>query len=182
MSSFQLVEAEVETNSSGKRRNSNKKKKNNRFHWYDNEYPAQLSLEDIEYYTHLTVQQIEGLFTPDYLCTDCYFRSMMDYEGWIPISFVCSIPAVALICENASFDGILSKLSTSSALEVSVQNETVRLKENWRQWLVPNGQGGFGVSELYKLDMGTAEGFIETSNESIVNEAIAGNEDELKVI
>jgi len=165
-SPFRLVEAETETPLDGTgtavaRRNSSSKKSRGRKSSkgqqrglpYEQDFEGQtMTAEDIEYYSHVAYSAIEGLFTPDYLVTDCYLRSMMDCQGWIPLLFIYNYPAVSLACCNGltSHEKIVEKLRQSSTFEISGEEEiTLRLRENWRQWLVPNDEGGFGRKELY---------------------------------
>ena len=116
------------------------------------EYTVEVpTAEDVEYHSHVAASAIESMFNVDYLCQDSYLRSFMDREGWLPIAFVYSYPAVSLACCNgyADHNVILDKLAANESFEVNKTFETIRLRSNWRQWLVPNLEGGFGRSLLY---------------------------------
>ena len=116
------------------------------------EYTVEVpTAEDVEYHSHVAASAIESMFNVDYLCQDSYLRSFMDREGWLPIAFVYSYPAVSLTCCNgyADHNVILDKLAANESFEVNKTFETIRLRSNWRQWLVPNAEGGFGRSLLY---------------------------------
>jgi len=103
-----------------------------------------------EYYAHMAVQQIELLYTIDTLCVDTYFRSYMDEEGYVPMALLASYPQVA--CYASTIEDLSSKLHAKedSILEVDVTNETVRLKEGWEMWLMPNSTGAKGVPKYVK--------------------------------
>jgi hypothetical protein len=147
--------AVVRRNSSSKKSRGRKSSKGQRgFYSYEHEdFEGQtVTAEDIEYYSHVAYCAIEGLFTPDYLVTDCYLRAAMDCLGWLPLLFVYNYPAVSLACCNGltSHEKIVEKLLNSSTFEVSGEEEiTLRLRNDWKQWLVPNDEGGFGRKELY---------------------------------
>jgi hypothetical protein len=76
---------------------------------------------------------------------DSYIRPNMDECGYIPVAYLCNFPNVFSIC--APYEEILSALETqckldSFKLELDRTNEVVRLKENWKIWLVPNYETG----------------------------------------
>lgn len=67
----------------------------------------------------------------------------MDEAGYVPIAFVCNFPEVLAL--GAYYEDIVTGLQQSALLEVDLENETLRLKEGWQKWLIPNGKGGFGL-------------------------------------
>jgi len=109
-------------------------------------YP-QLSKQDRTYFAYMAVQQIELIFTPDNLCMDTYIRSYMDEAGYVPIALVCGYPHVQQF--GALYNDIVARLqetceSERCVVEIDVNNETIRLKQGWDQWLAPNTFGGRG--------------------------------------
>jgi hypothetical protein len=90
----------------------------------------------------------EFYFTPDALCADTYIRSYMDEAGYVPIAFVCNFPEVLAI--GAYYEDIVAGLQQSAVFEIDSGNETLRLLEGWQKWLIPNGQGGFGLPRYIK--------------------------------
>jgi len=83
----------------------------------------------------------EMLFTVENLCRDTFLRSYMDEAGYIPIMFICNY----ISSFGANYSDILNILQESTTLEIDLVNETLRLKENWQMWLMPNGEGGMGL-------------------------------------
>jgi len=82
---------------------------------------------------------------------DTYIRSYMDEAGYIPVAIALHYPNVASIC--APYEDILTRLqenSSISRLEVDIVNETMRLKEGWDMWLMPNAYGGRGQPRYVK--------------------------------
>lgn len=71
----------------------------------------------------------------------------MDEAGYVPIAFVCNFPDVLAI--GAYYEDIVEGLKSSSAFEVDMENETLRIHD-WQKWLMPNGQGGFGLPRYIK--------------------------------
>ena len=72
----------------------------------------------------------------------------MDEAGYVPIAFVCNFPDVLAI--GAYYEDIVEGLKNSALFEVDMENETLRLREGWEKWLIPNGQGGFGLPRYIK--------------------------------
>ena len=118
----------------------------------------QLSAEDLAYATHLACNNIEYLFSTDSLVVngDLYLRSLMDCEGYVPLLYLLQYPD--LMYSVASADNIMAALSVNakSTLQVDAVNGTVRLKENWAQYLMPNNSGGMGLSQRWIKDEPTA--------------------------
>lgn len=71
----------------------------------------------------------EAMYDPNYLCTDTYFRSFMDEEGFMPLIYLFNYPNVG--CIGADYYGVLEALGSHATLEVSTENETVRLRSGW---------------------------------------------------
>mmetsp|Transcript_40259 Transcript_40259/g.41069 ORF Transcript_40259/g.41069 Transcript_40259/m.41069 type:complete len:297 (-) Transcript_40259:328-1218(-) len=131
----------------GNRRNfNNRRDNNNRGRRYqDDAYYGGIYIPDTpesrSYYARVVVYNIEMLFNVENLCRDTFLRSYMDEAGYIPIPFICNYVTIF----GANYPDIVNMLRESSTLEVDIENETVRLKENWQMWLMPNGEGGMGL-------------------------------------
>lgn len=98
-----------------------------------------------EYLAAMAVQQIEYYFSVDNLCRDTYLRAHLDEEGWVPLALICNFPTVASFA--ADYGEIIKTLKESSMiLEWDDENETIRLKEGAKNWLIPNMHGGMGCA------------------------------------
>ncbi|KAG5192070.1 hypothetical protein JKP88DRAFT_284738 [Tribonema minus] len=73
----------------------------------------------------------------------------MDCEGYIPVAFVANFPSVASL--GADYRDLLQALHKSHVLECDEPNETIRLREGWGTWLLPNASGGRGAPRYIKL-------------------------------
>jgi len=103
---------------------------------------------DREYLIHLTLQQIEYIFSIDSLCMDTFIRSYMDVEGYVPIALICNYQNVC--CYGLPYSEIKRALSQHTKFDVDLENETIRLKEAWDLWLMPNNMGGRGLPKYIK--------------------------------
>ena len=75
---------------------------------------------------------------------DSYIRPYMDVDGYIPIAYLCNFPNVAGC--GAKYEDILGALDARSAdpkcnISVDRVNELVRVKNNYKMWLIPNAEG-----------------------------------------
>ena len=68
------------------------------------------------------------LYDVENLCRDTFLRSYMDESGYIPIPFICNY----ISCFGVNYSDIIQHLQESTILEVNIENETIRLKENWQ--------------------------------------------------
>ncbi|KAG5178479.1 hypothetical protein JKP88DRAFT_328839 [Tribonema minus] len=107
--------------------------------------PAEAKKMAAEY----AVKQMEWYFSVHNLCSDVFMRSYMDTEGYIPVAFVANFPGCASL--GAEFTDILEALKSSEMLEFDEANETMRLREGWDMWILPNASGGLGVPRYIKL-------------------------------
>ncbi|KAK1379186.1 HTH La-type RNA-binding domain-containing protein [Heracleum sosnowskyi] len=76
-------------------------------------------------------KQIEYYFSDENLRTDNYLLSLMDAQGWVPISIIADFKRVKRMSTDIHF--ILDALQNSSAVEV--QNEKVRRRDEWSKWV-----------------------------------------------
>ncbi|CAM9991889.1 unnamed protein product [Scytosiphon promiscuus] len=110
--------------------------------------------EQKAYVTNMAVKQIEFYFTVENLCRDIFMRSYMDEEGYIPIAFVANFPGVARF--GVELDDIVAGILASDTLQVDIENETMRMREGWEVWLLPNqATGKQGVPRYIKVDPAT---------------------------
>ncbi|KAK1370114.1 HTH La-type RNA-binding domain-containing protein [Heracleum sosnowskyi] len=76
-------------------------------------------------------KQIEYYFSDENLQTDNYLLSLIDAQGWVPISIIADFKRVKRMSTDIHF--ILDALQNSSAVEV--QNEKVRRRDEWSKWV-----------------------------------------------
>jgi len=130
-----------------------------------------VSDQDAAYFQFLTAQTaqqaVEYLFSTDYLVQDCYIRSQMDREGWLPLLYIMSYPPCALSCSNlVSLESLLQMLAQSSLFELqaSASGPLIRLSgDEWRKWLVPSSEAGgaYGRPQLYSEFATNTEGILQ---------------------
>ncbi|XP_073142897.1 la-related protein 1A-like isoform X3 [Henckelia pumila] len=76
------------------------------------------------------VTQIEYYFSDKNLQSDHYLISLMDGEGWVPISTIAEFPRIKIM--NAEIPFILDALLSSETIEV--QGEKIRRQNTWSKW------------------------------------------------
>lgn len=149
MSSWRLVEAEVESTSTssphqesgygrrggrtpggGYRRGSPGSHRGRGGGRYQVMYSMpEVSESDMTFFAYLTAQQIENIFSRDRLSADTYLRYYMDYEGFVPILLLFQYPEVQ--CQGATVEGVKKRLLEIPTFEIDEVNDTMRLRENW---------------------------------------------------
>ncbi|XP_052209933.1 la-related protein 1A isoform X2 [Diospyros lotus] len=77
------------------------------------------------------VKQIEYYFSDGNLQHDHYLISLMDEQGWVPISKIADFKRVKSMSTDIDF--ILNALLSSSAIEV--QGDKIRRRYEWSQWI-----------------------------------------------
>ncbi|KAI3461183.1 hypothetical protein Pfo_017846 [Paulownia fortunei] len=77
------------------------------------------------------VKQIEYYFSNENLHNDHYLISLMDNQGWVPISTIADFKRVKRM--NAEIPFILDALQASETIEV--QGEKVRRRNEWSKWI-----------------------------------------------
>lgn len=133
---------------------SNKKKKKNnnkgrkqRKNMYPQ--PTTLSPAELEQFKIALVCQVEYFFSDDELCRNTFLRKHMDCDGFAPAAMIFNFPSIAAYCFH--YYDLLTILSEkSSFLEIDQVNETLRRRDDYRKWLHPNGEGGFGCPRWIK--------------------------------
>lgn len=67
---------------------------------------------------------------------DVFLRVRMDDEGWIPISVISNFNRVKNIIGNLDAKFILDTVRSSQVVEIR-EDEKVRRKGDWQQWVFP---------------------------------------------
>ncbi|KAI4308279.1 hypothetical protein L6164_031369 [Bauhinia variegata] len=77
------------------------------------------------------VKQIDYYFSDENLQNDHYLISLMDDQGWVPISMVADFKRVKKMSTDIPF--ILDALLGSNKLEV--KGDKIRKRDNWSKWI-----------------------------------------------
>ncbi|XP_022898362.1 la-related protein 1A-like isoform X2 [Olea europaea var. sylvestris] len=77
------------------------------------------------------IKQIEYYFSDENLQNDHYLISLMDDQGWVPVSIIADFKRVKRMNTNIPF--ILDALQASSTVEV--QGERLRRRDEWSKWI-----------------------------------------------
>ncbi|KAL5537974.1 hypothetical protein UlMin_043679 [Ulmus minor] len=77
------------------------------------------------------VKQVEYYFSDENLQTDQYLISLMDEEGWVPISTIAEFNRLKRMCTDIPF--ILDALQASVTVEV--QADMIRRRDEWSKWI-----------------------------------------------
>ncbi|KAL5766291.1 hypothetical protein ACOSP7_016908 [Xanthoceras sorbifolium] len=82
------------------------------------------------------VKQIEYYFSDENLLNDHYLISLMDAQGWVPISTIADFKRVKRMSTDIPF--ILDALQSSSTVEV--QGDMIRRRNEWSKWIPTSGE------------------------------------------
>ncbi|KDP46005.1 hypothetical protein JCGZ_14912 [Jatropha curcas] len=77
------------------------------------------------------IRQIDYYFSDENLKTDHYLISLMDEQGWVPISTIADFNRVKKMTTDIPF--ILDALQSSSTVEV--QGDKIRRRDEWSKWI-----------------------------------------------
>ncbi|XP_041989522.1 la-related protein 1A-like isoform X1 [Salvia splendens] len=77
------------------------------------------------------VKQIEYYFSDENLQNDPYLISLMDNQGWVPVSSIAGFKRVKQM--NVEIPFIIDALQTSESVEV--QGEKMRRRNEWSKWI-----------------------------------------------
>ncbi|XP_039026395.1 la-related protein 1A-like [Hibiscus syriacus] len=77
------------------------------------------------------VKQIEYYFSDENLQHDRYLISLMDDQGWVPISTIADFKRVKRMSTDVQF--IMDALQSSSTVEV--QGDMIRSRDEWSKWI-----------------------------------------------
>ncbi|XP_041998139.1 la-related protein 1A-like [Salvia splendens] len=78
------------------------------------------------------VKQIEYYFSDENLQTDPYLISLMDNQGWVPVSVIADFKRVKRMDADVPF--ILDALQSSEVIET--QGQKVRRRNEWSKWIL----------------------------------------------
>ncbi|KAL9368225.1 hypothetical protein Peur_039424 [Populus x canadensis] len=82
------------------------------------------------------IRQIEYYFSDENLLNDHYLISLMDDQGWVPISTIAEFKRVKKMTTDISL--ILDALQSSGSIEV--QGEKIRKHDYWSKWIPASSQ------------------------------------------
>lgn len=103
-----------------------------------------MSTIDQEKMLRFVVEQVNYLFSEANLCLDTFIRSYMDEAGYVPLALVSCYSNVAPY--GIPVTDLSAAIQTfSNELEVDIRFHTVKVKEKWEMWLMPNMFGGRGL-------------------------------------
>ncbi|KAF3455221.1 hypothetical protein FNV43_RR05669 [Rhamnella rubrinervis] len=77
------------------------------------------------------IKQIEYYFSDENLQSDHYLISLMDDQGWVPITIIANFKRVKKMSTDIPF--ILEALQGSSTVEV--QGDKIRRRDEWSKWI-----------------------------------------------
>jgi la-related protein 1 len=79
--------------------------------------------------------QVEYYFSVQNLVKDMFLRAKMDENGWIPIGVIAAFNRVRALAPNPSM--IAAALEGSALVEVSQNQESIRVRDSWQSWVLP---------------------------------------------
>lgn len=79
-------------------------------------------------------QQIEYYFDVENLLKDMYLRRNMTDEGWVAVWLVAGFRRVQNMTTDVSI--VVEAIQASNKVELDVQMQFVRPKDNWQQWII----------------------------------------------
>ena len=97
----------------------------------------------VEQTAEMARQQIEYYFSVQNLCSDIYLRSCMDVDGYVPVVMLASFNRIASF--HTDMPSLCTSLAESEYLYYEPENQKVRVRVGWENWLLPNAEGGRGV-------------------------------------
>ncbi|TKY57085.1 La-related protein 1A [Spatholobus suberectus] len=96
------------------------------------------------------VKQIDYYFSDENLQNDHYLISLMDDQGWVPISTVAGFKRVKKMSTDIPF--ILDALQSSNTVEV--QGDKIRKRNNWSKWIrVSSGNSGSSTAQIQQSQL-----------------------------
>ncbi|XP_057441492.1 la-related protein 1A isoform X1 [Lotus japonicus] len=91
------------------------------------------------------IKQIEYYFSDENLQNDRYLISLMDEQGWVPISTVAGFKRVKRMSSDIAF--IIDALQSSNTVEV--QGDKIRKSNDWSKWIqVSSGNSGSSTAQI----------------------------------
>ncbi|CAN0898660.1 La-related protein 1A [Linum grandiflorum] len=102
-----------------------------------------LTPEALELKTNV-IRQVEYYFSDQNLQTDSYLVSLMDEQGWVPISTIADFKRLKSMTTDKKF--IVDALQSSKAVEV--QADKVRKRDGWSKWTPVSKEQANNLKEL----------------------------------
>ena len=91
-----------------------------------------------EYVTEVVRAQIEYYFSVENLCKDVFLRAKMDSNGYIALGVISSFNRVRMLTTDVPF--IVESLQSSTVVELSEDNMSIRVRNGHEQWVLPQEQ------------------------------------------
>ncbi|QDZ24084.1 putative RNA-binding protein [Chloropicon primus] len=79
--------------------------------------------------------QVEYYFSVQNLVKDMFLRAKMDENGWIPVAVIAAFNRVRALAPDPSM--IAAALQDSGLVEVSPDQESIRVRDSWQSWVLP---------------------------------------------
>ncbi|PIA27804.1 hypothetical protein AQUCO_07500018v1 [Aquilegia coerulea] len=94
----------------------------------------------------MLTKQIEYYFSHDNLCKDTYLRNYMDAQGWVPLSVIADFNRVKQLVNN-NIPLIVESVRNSTIVEV--QDNKIRKRNDWMNWILLPGQSASASDPLF---------------------------------
>lgn len=112
------------------------------------------------------VKQIDYYFSDENLQNDHYLISLMDHQGWVPISIVADFKRVKKMSTDIAF--ILDALQTSSTVEL--QGDRIRKRDDWLKWISSSAENSLSPQAQTPRDQS-----VENDLNSFLDDGACGN-------
>lgn len=122
--------------------------------------------------------QIEYYFSDQNLKSDQYLISLMDANGWVPLSTIADFKRVKSMSTDIPF--IVDSLQSSSTLEV--QDDKVRRREEWSKWIVGNKSTLMEEKSEVDVNDSSNKDSVGDNLESSESKVTVGDNEKLKVV
>jgi hypothetical protein len=94
-----------------------------------------------------------------------FLRAQMDEEGYVPVIMLAAFNRIA--ATHTDYPSLCVALKRSEILDFQEENEKVRVRIGWENWLFPNAQGGRGVPLWVKeSDLASVDGSDDLSSKA----------------
>jgi len=89
---------------------------------------------------HQVQGQLEYYFGMENMLKDMFLRRQMNQEGWVPVTILAGFKRIRSMTEDMQL--VVEAIETSTTLELDAQRVNVRVKDNWKTWVLKNQEGG----------------------------------------
>lgn len=79
-------------------------------------------------------QQLEYYFDGENLVKDMFLRRNMTEEGWVTVQLIAGFRLIQSMTTDLSV--VVEAIQASSKIELDIQKQFVRAKENWQNWVI----------------------------------------------